>query len=97
MYVTVKMFQKKAKGNDPVIRDIPHFLREFFPSECTSIVDVYCDPPFPMWKEMANAQDLPLKYYFAMGCHPHHAKQYNKSLENVIIEAMKHPFVVLSG
>jgi TatD DNase family protein len=91
--MTVQMYQEKVKKGDPDIKDIPQFFREFFPAECAAIVDVYCDPPFQMWKEMAAMEDLPLKYLFAMGCHPHNAKRYDDSIENVILEAMKHPFV----
>jgi TatD DNase family protein len=90
--MTVQMYQDKAKTGDPVVADIPAFIREFFPPECASVVDVYCDPPFDGWKEMANQEDLPLSYYFAIGCHPHNAKKYNDSVEKVILEAMKHPY-----
>ena len=67
--------KKKAKAADPVVVDIPGFIREFFPPECASIVDVYCDPPFDGWKELADHKDLALEYYFSMGCHPHNAKK----------------------
>ena len=90
--MTVQMYQEKAKTNDPQIFDIPSFMREFFPEECASIVDIYCDPPFDGWKDMASHEDLPLKYYFAMGCHPHNAKRYNDAVENIILEAMRHPY-----
>jgi TatD DNase family protein len=90
--MTVQMYQGKAKSADPVVANIPGFIREFFPPECASIVDVYCDPPFEGWKDMADKEDLSLKYYFSMGCHPHNAKRYDDSVEQIILEAMKHPY-----
>ena len=90
--MTTKMYLEKAKATDPVVVDIPGFIREFFPPECASIVDIYCDPPFDGWKELADREDLPLKYYFSMGCHPHNAKKYDDSVEQIILEAMKHPY-----
>ena len=90
--MTVNMYQTRAKGTDPQIPDIPMFMREFFPAECASIVDVFCEPPFPGWKDLADVEDLPLNYYFAVGCHPHNAKQYTDESEKVILEAMKHPY-----
>ena len=90
--MTLQMYQQKAKHTDPVIEDIPAFIREFFPPECASIVDIYCDPPFEGWKDMAEQKDLPLQYYFSMGCHPHNASRYNDSVEQIILEAMKHPY-----
>lgn len=74
--------------------DIPTFMREFFPVECASIVDVFCEPPFAGWEGLADHEDLPLKYYFAMGCHPHNAREYTDESEKVILEAMKHPYVL---
>jgi len=90
--MTVEMYQNRAKGTDPQIPDIPAFINEFFPAECASIVDVFCEPPFPGWKDLADQEDLPLKYCFAVGCHPHHAKEYTDESEKVILEAMKHPY-----
>lgn len=90
--MTVNMYQEKAKAADPVVMDIPGFIREFFPPECASIVDVHCDPPFDGWKELADRKDLALEYYFSMGCHPHNAKKYDDSVEQIILEAMKHPY-----
>jgi TatD DNase family protein len=88
------MYQEKAKAADPVIVDIPGFFKEFFPPECASIVDIYCDPPFDGWKDMAEQTDLPLNYQFAMGCHPHNAKRYDDKVEGIILEAMKHPYIL---
>lgn len=87
------MYQEKAKAHDPQIFDIPSFMKEFFPPECASIVDIYCDPPFEGWRDMASHTDLPLKYYFAMGCHPHNAKRYDDSIEAIILEAMQNPYL----
>ena len=89
--MTLQMYQEKAKPKDPVVVDIAGFIREFFPPECTSIVDVHCDPPFDDWIEMADNKDLPLDYYFSMGCHPHNAKNYDEAVEKIILDAMKHP------
>lgn len=90
--MTLSMYLEKAKSVDPVVLDIPEFIREFFPPECASIVDVYCDPPFDGWKAMAERTNLPLQYYFAMGCHPHNANGYNDSVEQIILEAITHPY-----
>jgi TatD DNase family protein len=90
--MTLQMYQRKANPADPVIGDIPGFIREFFPPECASIVDIYCDPPFEGWKDMAEQKDLPLQYYFSMGCHPHNAKRYDDAVEQIILKAMKHPY-----
>jgi|SRR5271156_5220611 len=94
MHLTTKMYQQKSKkGVDPEVADIPSFLREMFPRECKAIVDVYCDPPFPAWEELASAKDLPVKYFFAMGCHPHNAKEYTDKIEQAILRAMEDPYV----
>ena len=90
--MTLQMYQRKANTVDPVVVDIPGFIREFFPPECASIVDVHCDPPFEGWRDVADHKDLPLEYYFSMGCHPHNAKEYDDSVEQIILEAMKHPY-----
>ena len=95
--MTVQMYQEKAKAHDPQIFDIPSFMKEFFPPECASIVDIYCDPPFDGWRDMASHTNLPLKYHFAMGCHPHNAKRYDDSVEAIILEAMKHPYCTPFG
>jgi TatD DNase family protein len=95
--MTVQMYQEKAKAHDPQIFDIPSFMKEFFPPECASIVDIYCDPPFDGWRDMAAHTNLPLKYHFAMGCHPHNAKRYDDSVEAIILEAMKHPYCTSFG
>lgn len=94
MFMTTQMYQEKSKDSDPSVEDIPGFFKEFFPPECASIVDVYCDPPFNGWREMASIDNLPLNYYFTMGCHPHNAKRYDDSIEKVILEAMQNPYVV---
>ena len=86
------MYQDRAKSVDPVVEDVPGFFREFFPPECVSIIDVYCDPPFNGWMDMAENNELPLNYYFSMGCHPHQAKQYDDKVENIILEATKHEY-----
>ena len=88
------MYQQKVKPNDPVVEDIPGFIKEFFPPECAAIVDIYCDPPFEGWKDMAGNNDLPMNYYFAMGCHPHNAKIYDDQVEAICLEAMKHPYTI---
>jgi TatD DNase family protein len=95
--MTVQMYQEKAKAHDPQIFDIPSFMKEFFPPECASIVDIYCDPPFDGWRDMAAHTDLPLKYHFAMGCHPHNAKRYDDLIEAIILEAMEHPYCTPFG
>lgn len=95
--MTMKMYQEKAKPNDPVVLDIPSFIKEFFPPECASIVDVHCDPPFEGWRELADNNDLGLDYRFSMGCHPHNAKRYDDSIENIILDAMKHPYVSVTS
>jgi TatD DNase family protein len=88
------MYREKATAKDPAVVDIPAFINEFFPPECASIVDVHCDPPFQGWKQLAErAGEMPLKYYFSMGCHPHNAKRYNDSVEKIILEAMQHPYL----
>jgi TatD DNase family protein len=91
--MTVNMYKQRAKGTDPRVADIPAFMHEFFPEECAAIVDIYCEPPFPGWKDLANHEGLGTKYYFAVGCHPHNAKEYTDECEKVILEAMKHPYV----
>lgn len=91
MYMTTEHYQRACKGTDPQIADIPGFFKEFFPAECSSIVDVYCEPPFAGWKDMASQDNLPLKYYFAIGCHPHNAKEFNDSTEQILLEAMENP------
>jgi TatD DNase family protein len=90
--MTVQIYQEKAKAADPVVVDIPSFFKEFFPPECASIVDIYCDPPFDGWKDMADLMELPLDYHFAIGCHPHNARKYDDKIEGIILEAMKHPY-----
>src|SRR5277367_2209219 len=92
--MTINMYREKATAKDPAVVDIPAFIKEFFPPECASIVDIHCDPPFQGWKELAErADEMPLKYYFSMGCHPHNAKRYDDSVEMIILEAMKHPYL----
>jgi len=91
--MTIQMYHEKATAKDPNVVDIPAFIREFFPPECASIIDIHCDPPFQGWKELAErAGEMPLKYYFSMGCHPHNAKRYNDYVEKIILEAMNHPY-----
>ena len=91
--MTIQMYGEKATATDPAVADIPAFIKEFFPPECAGVVDVHCDPPFQGWKDLVErADELPLKYYFSMGCHPHNAKRYNDSIERIILEAMKHPY-----
>jgi TatD DNase family protein len=92
MHMTTAQYQKSCKSSDPQVEDIPAFFREFFPEQCAAIVDVYCEPPFSGWKEMARQEQLPLKYYFAMGCHPHNAKEYTNSTEQILLEAMQDPY-----
>ena len=95
--MTSQMYLEKAKPVDPVVVDIPGFIREFFPPECASIIDVHCDPPFDGWKYLAEQKDLPLQYYFSIGCHPHNAKSYDDSVEQIILEAMKHSYTIISN
>ena len=92
MHMTAGQYTQKSKAPDPPITNIPGFFKELFPVECAAIVDVYCEPPFQGWKDMASQQNLPLKYYFAMGCHPHNAKEYDDSTEKILLEAMQDPY-----
>ena len=85
--------QKAKKGVDPQVHDIPGFFKELFPDECKAVVDVFCDPPFREWREITGIQELPIRYHFAMGCHPHNAKNYDDGVESEILEAMKHPYI----
>ncbi|KDR73174.1 hypothetical protein GALMADRAFT_142314 [Galerina marginata CBS 339.88] len=62
-----------------------------------AIVDVWCDAPVKkLWKEYADAaMDKErwggLEYWFALGVHPHDAKNYDDNVEKDILEAMTHP------
>ena len=93
--MTFQMYQERSKPVDPVVTDIPGFFKEFFPPECATILDVFCDPPFQGWKDLADNNDLPLNYYFSMGCHPHNAKKYDDEVEGIILEATQHPYLHL--
>lgn len=91
---TLASYQQKAKPSDPQVHDVKGFLRELFPPECASIMDVYCEPPFRGWKEVADNTELSVNYYFAIGCHPHDAKDYNDQVEQIILDAMKHEYLI---
>ncbi|KAL0056648.1 hypothetical protein AAF712_016745 [Marasmius tenuissimus] len=72
-----------------------------------AIVDVWCEAPVQrLWKEFADsalteedrrAKWGGLEYWFAMGVHPHNAKEYTDEIEREILEAMSHPRCVCWG
>ncbi|KAH8105244.1 hypothetical protein BXZ70DRAFT_1004763 [Cristinia sonorae] len=96
---------------EPRYNTIHEFVRGLYaserPSKIEAIVDVWCEAPvLKMWKELADSaltaesrRDLwgGVEYWFAMGVHPHNAKDYTDEVEAEILQAMQHPRCVSWG
>ncbi|CUS09008.1 unnamed protein product [Tuber aestivum] len=86
-------------------QSIPHnridlFVKQFFPKNCTSVVDIHCDLPLRDLHEQAlSLTEWPegFKYYFAMGAHPHVAQRYTDDVHKMFVKAMSNPSCVAWG
>ncbi|KAG0641541.1 hypothetical protein HOY80DRAFT_1038875 [Tuber brumale] len=86
-------------------QSIPHnridlFVKQFFPKNCISVVDIHCDLPLGDFHEQASS--LPewpegFKYHFAMGAHPHVARYYTDEAHKTLVKTMSNPNCVAWG
>ncbi|CAD6572923.1 MAG: hypothetical protein CYPHOPRED_004970 [Cyphobasidiales sp. Tagirdzhanova-0007] len=102
MLSTLSFFRAKYPESDK--SSVQDFVRAYFSQSSSThiegLVDVYCEPPFSGWKDLADSalHDAEawsgVKYNYVMGVHPHNAKEYTDEVEAMILEAMKHPLCV---
>ncbi|KAK9894472.1 hypothetical protein P389DRAFT_197764 [Cystobasidium minutum MCA 4210] len=102
MMSTLSFYKSKYPDGDHAT--VQEFVSAYFTPEKTNtvegLVDVYCEPPFTGWKDLADSalnDKTPwngVSYNFVMGVHPHNAKEYTDEVEAIILEAMKHPLCV---
>ena len=91
---TLDFYESNRKEPSPSFEDIPAFTNHLFPEDVTSVVDIFCEPPYDdLAEKLANSDKWRdgFQYYFAAGCHPHNAKNYTDEHEARLIELMQHP------
>merc|ERR1712228_419145 len=74
------------------------FLKAKYPQNLEYVVNVFCDPAafspsFGTFSELLKNDWI----YGAFGLHPHSAKYYTESVENRIIECLKHKKAIAWG
>jgi len=94
----------RSKYPDGEKGSVQEFVRSYLANEGSTrvegLVDVYCEPPFTGWNDLAESalKDKEawsgVRYNFVMGVHPHNASEYTDEVEAMILEAMEHPLCV---
>ncbi|RPA95197.1 Metallo-dependent hydrolase [Choiromyces venosus 120613-1] len=99
LFTTLAALKKDGDQSIPDNR-IDLFVKQFFPKNCTSVVDIHCDLPLRDFHEQAvGLTEWPegFKYHFSIGAHPHVAQDYTDDIHETFVKTMSNPNCVAWG